>query len=146
MFMQPVDLAEIVRQAVVRVNGPVEIEVMKNLPTIQGDRRRLADAVEHLVENAVKFSPSEHTVRTKLWIEANKVQFEVIDRGLGIPTERLAEIWQPFRQQAGAVQCGVEGLGLGLPLTRYIVKAHGGDVWVESVAGQGSRFGFWLPA
>jgi signal transduction histidine kinase len=145
MFMEPVEVAELARRVVSEASRPIEAELAGDLPVIQGDRRRLADAMAHLVENAIKFSPSDGTVRVRLWAEAATVRFEVADRGPGLPAERLAGLWQPFSQQAGAVRRGVEGLGLGLPLTQYIVRAHGGEVWVESEVGQGSRFGFWLP-
>jgi len=145
MFMAAVDMAEVGRRVVAQAGRPVEADIAGDLPPIQGDRQRLGDAMAHLVENALKFSPSDGTVRARLWTEGEAVRFEVADRGPGIPAERLAGIWQPFSQQAGAVRRGVEGLGLGLALTQYIVRAHGGEVRVESEVGQGSRFGFWLP-
>ncbi|MCG3212429.1 MAG: Adaptive-response sensory-kinase SasA [Anaerolineae bacterium] len=145
MFMQPVEMAELARRVMAQAGRPIEAGIAGDLPPLVGDRLRLADALGHLVDNAVKFSPSEHTVKARLWAEAGTVRFEVIDRGPGIPPEQLAGIWQPFRQQASALRRGVEGLGLGLPLTQYIVTAHGGQTWVESKVGQGSRFGFWLP-
>jgi signal transduction histidine kinase len=65
---------------------------------------------------------------------------------LGIAPDKLPEIWRDFTQLADPLRRGAEGLGLGLPLVRHVVKAHGGHVWARSEPGQGSVFGFSLPA
>ena len=114
-------------------------------PWVTGDRERLAEVIHHLVQNAIKFTPEEGLVDISYWTEADRAYVCVSDDGIGIPADKLDRIWEGFMQMADPVKRGTEGLGLGLPLVQYIVRAHGGDVWVESDVGAGSRFGFWVP-
>jgi signal transduction histidine kinase len=69
----------------------------------------------------------------------------VKDSGVGIPADRLPDLWEGFTQMADPLRRGVEGLGLGLALVKYIVRAHGGRVWANSEEGVGSTFGFEIP-
>jgi signal transduction histidine kinase len=74
------------------------------------------------------------------------VILEVADTGVGVLPDKLPDMWKDFTQLADPLRRGVEGLGLGLPLVKYVVKAHGGQVWARSQPGQGSVFGFSIPA
>ncbi len=69
----------------------------------------------------------------------------VEDTGIGIPPEQQARLWDSFSQLSDPLKRGVEGLGLGLSLVRYVAVAHGGNVLLESTPGVGSRVGFWVP-
>jgi signal transduction histidine kinase len=112
---------------------------------VNGDRRLLQIVVQHLVSNAVKFTPTG-SVWVTCWTSNDALCFDVQDTGIGIPSDRLTEIWDAFTQAStDALRRGVEGLGLGLALVKLIVNAHGGFVWVESKEGQGSFFGFQIP-
>jgi signal transduction histidine kinase len=72
--------------------------------------------------------------------------FDVQDTGTGIPEDKLDQLWESFSQvQSEGLRRGVEGLGLGLALVKFVVRAHGGFAWVESNIGQGSVFGFQVP-
>lgn len=115
------------------------------LGTIQADKARLAEAIYHLVHNAVKFNTAGGTVRVACWPTDTHVVFKVEDTGQGIPPEKLANIWEVFTQAADQVQRGVEGLGLGLALVKFVVEAHHGEVWASSQHGEGSTFGFRIP-
>jgi PAS domain S-box-containing protein len=121
-----------------RTLGPV--------PAVYGDRDRLAEAVYHLVHNAIRFNRQGGLVKLTCRTEPDKLILEVADTGIGIAPDKLPEIWRDFTQLADPLRRGVEGLGLGLPLVRYVIKAHGGQVWARSEPGQGSVFGFSLPA
>jgi signal transduction histidine kinase len=152
MFRQQVDFAALARQTVRNfepraAEATVKLEqkiVAEPLP-LWGDRRRLADAMSHLLDNAIKFNRPGGLVVVMVWEEGDVARYEVADTGVGIPADRLEQLWEPFTQMADALKRGVEGLGLGLALTRYIVRAHGGEVWAESEEGRGSKFGFWIP-
>jgi signal transduction histidine kinase len=121
------------------------IQVSVPLPQVMGDRDRLADAVYHLTHNAIKFNQPGGLVTLSCRAAPEEVIFEVTDTGIGISPERLPEMWKDFAQLADPLRRGVEGLGLGLPLVKYVVKAHGGQVWARSQPGQGSVFGFRIP-
>jgi signal transduction histidine kinase len=119
--------------------------VSDEMPPLQGDRERLADGVHHLVHNAIKFTAKGG----EIWIRSQPtdaaILFEVKDSGVGIPADRLPDLWEGFTQMADPLRRGVEGLGLGLALVQYIVRAHGGRVWANSEEGVGSTFGFEIP-
>jgi len=112
---------------------------------IIGDRRLLQNAVQHLVENAVKFTKAG-SIWVTCWTVTDALCFDVQDTGAGIPSDKLTIIWDAFTQAtADALRRGVEGLGLGLALVKLIINAHGGFVWVESKSNRGSFFGFQIP-
>jgi signal transduction histidine kinase len=115
------------------------------LPPVHADRDRLADAVHHLVHNAIKFTPAGGEIWLRCQATDAALLFEVKDTGIGIPADKLPTLWEEFAQVADPLRRGVEGLGLGLALVKYIVNAHGGRVWAESQEGAGSKFGFEIP-
>jgi K+-sensing histidine kinase KdpD len=109
------------------------------------DRERLSDAVYHLVENAVKFTEQSGSIWVRCHAKSDQVHFVVQDTGVGIPEDKLPQLWSGFAQMADPVLRGVEGLGLGLALVQYIVSAHNGHVYAKSQEGMGSVFGFQIP-
>jgi signal transduction histidine kinase len=115
------------------------------LPPLTGDRERLADAAYHLVHNAIKFTAAGGQVWIRCQATADAVRFEVQDTGVGVPASKLSTLWEDFTQMADPLRRGLEGLGLGLALVKYVVNAHGGDVWADSEEGVGSTFGFCVP-
>ena len=123
----------------------LQAEVPEELPPLHGDRDRLADAIYHLVHNAIKFTEAGGEVWVRCQATAYRVRFEVQDTGVGVPSGKLPTLWEDFTQMADPLRRGVEGLGLGLALVKYIVNAHGGDVWAQSEEGVGSTFGFHIP-
>lgn len=96
----------------------------------------------NLVGNAIKFSPADSTLLVALDREGDRCRFSIVDQGPGIPAEVLPLL---FVQSWRADPSDPRGSGLGLLITRSIVEAHGGQVYVESVVGLGSRFSFVLP-
>lgn len=114
------------------------------LSPIQADATRLGEAIHHLVQNAIKFTPEGGQVTVRAWAEANQIRLVVQDTGVGIPPERLPGLWDSFTQMADSVTRGVESVGLGLALVKAVITAHGGDVFAQSEEGVGSEFGFWL--
>jgi PAS domain S-box-containing protein len=124
----------------------VSSQIADALPMVYGDHDRLTEAIYHLLHNAIKFNRSGGSVFLSCRAASDDVVVEVTDTGVGIAPDKLPEIWKDFAQLADPLRRGVEGLGLGLPLVRYVVKAHGGQVWARSQPGQGSTFGFYIPA
>jgi signal transduction histidine kinase len=121
------------------------VEVVGELLPVLGDRKLISEAVYQLAHNAVKFTRAGGEVRVSCWIASGLLFFDIKDTGIGIPSDRLDGIWQGFDQEADSVRRGLEGLGLGLALVKFIVNAHGGEVWVESQLRVGSDFGFKIP-
>lgn len=113
---------------------------------VLGDCGRLRQVIVNLVGNAIKFTSKGEIVVT---VEARKqyhgdieLQFCVRDTGIGIPREKLAKIFEPFEQADSSTTRQYGGTGLGLAIVQRIVELMGGQVWVESELGQGSRFYF----
>lgn len=124
----------------------LDARVWPGLPPVQGDRERLAEAIYHLIHNGIKFNRPDGWVRVRCQPDNGAVEVRVQDSGIGIPAGKLDHLWSEFTQMADPLRRGVEGLGLGLALVRYVAIAHGGDVWAKSTVDQGSTFGFKIPA
>lgn len=110
---------------------------------VYADRGRLLQLLSNLIGNAMKFTPSGGGVTIKIRAEAQTVRYQVSDTGIGIPREELPRVFDRY-WTSDASDLG--GVGLGLYITKGIVEAHGGQIWVESKAGAGSCFTFELPA
>jgi signal transduction histidine kinase len=128
-----------------RKNIVLEDRRQAPLPILSLDKERISEALSHLLDNAIKFSPegSQVVVQTENGKEGLAVR--VIDRGSGIPADQLDGIWDSFVQMSTSLERGLEGLGLGLAIARYIVEAHNGQISVESELGKGSTFTIRLP-
>ena len=120
----------------------VSCEFGPALPPVRADRDRIHQVFGNLIGNALKFTPEGGTIRVRAEPDGGAVRFSVSDTGPGIRPEHLPYVfdrfWQARRSREG-------GAGLGLAISRGIVAAHGGEMWVESMAGQGSTFHFTLP-
>ncbi|MCS7350082.1 HAMP domain-containing sensor histidine kinase [Thermoflexus sp.] len=117
-------------------------EIPPDLPTLQVDPERLAQALGNLVDNALKFTPAGGWVTLRTEVRNREVWIQVQDTGPGIPPEDMQRLFEPFYRGS---QEGRPGLGLGLFLARIIVESHGGRLEVESRAGEGSCFTLILP-
>lgn len=108
------------------------------------DERRCKQMLLNLLSNAIKFTPAGEVclIVTK---EPEGVSFKVTDTGIGIPTDKLPLLFEPFRQLDSGLNRQFPGTGLGLALTQSLARLHGGAVTVKSVLGQGSEFTLYLP-
>ncbi len=123
----------------------VNVLVVGAVPPVFGDRERLADAVYHLVHNAIKFNRSGGTVNVSCRSVDGDVVLQVEDTGRGIPANQIDSLGRPFNQLVDPIKRGTEGLGIGLALVKYIAQAHGGQLQVESKLGVGSAFMVRIP-
>ncbi len=139
----------IVREAVALVQGRiatggVEVEIAPSLPTVYGDRTRLVEAVQNLVDNAVKFMGDQPQPRVAVGARQDGEQFVfyVSDNGMGIAPQYQDKVFGLFEK----LDPNSEGTGIGLAIVKRIIETHGGKIWAESEgAGQGSTFCFTLP-
>lgn len=117
------------------------------LPLVSADPERVRQVVVNLVSNALKFTPPKGTVTVGLRPDKTHMLCVVADTGIGIAAENQARIFDKFEQvrAAGQAPRGPRGTGLGLPICKSIVEAHGGKMWVDSEPGRGSRFSFTIP-
>lgn len=121
-------------------------EIPMETPDVAGDPQYLQQVFLNLVGNAIKFSDP----KARIWIRVgskdkhNRLTFSVIDTGPGILEEDQAKLFNKF-YRATTVREHLDGVGLGLSITKNIVEAHGGSIWVESQVGKGTTFSFTLP-
>lgn len=122
------------------------LEIEGRLPLIMADRRRLKDVFNSLVDNALKYTQDGGRVQVSSRDEGRMIHVWVKDNGVGIPLENLGKIFDRFHIVASNdLSHQVNRLGLGLPIAKGIVEAHGGRIWVESQVGKGSVFHVDLP-
>ena len=118
-----------------------------DVPFVQADSQKIAWVLGQLVDNGIKFTPSNGSVVVSVKREGeNLVIISVTDTGIGIPSNQLEDIFEPFHQLDGSTTRRYGGTGLGLSLVRQIVEAHGSMLDVQSIEGRGSTFKFPLLA
>ncbi len=125
----------------------VLVSALENIPEVQADSEKIGWVISQLLDNGIKFTPSGGSVVINLKEEGrNLLLVSVTDTGIGIPSNRLREIFEPFHQLDGSSTRHYGGTGLGLSLVRQIVEAHGSLLDVQSVEGKGTTFKFPLLA
>lgn len=114
--------------------------------TLKADRTQMGRLFTNLLSNALKYTPAGGTITVRLHPQANGVTFQISDTGLGIPPENLPHIFDRFYRVRNPATNRLQGLGLGLSFVAWIVKAHNGEIHVDSTVGQGTTFTVRLPA
>jgi PAS domain S-box-containing protein len=120
----------------------LRVDLDRDVPDIWGDRDRLLQVFENLIGNAIKFTNAGGCITVGATARDHKVIFRVADTGSGIAPENLPRVFDRFWQ---ATSTNRQGAGLGLPITKGIVEAHGGRIWVESTPSLGTTFSFTIP-
>jgi len=148
---QRIDLAEVIEDAQALIGSllslrrqQLEISLPEDLPTIEGDKHRLAQVFVNLLANANKYAPEGSTVRIGAGLEKGSLDAWVEDEGPGPGPAATDDIFAPFRRGAGE-EPEAGGLGLGLWIVRSIVERHGGAVAVERTGNGRTRFIVSLP-
>ncbi len=109
------------------------------------DSDRLAQVMLNLLSNAIKYSPDGGDIFLRVEDRGYEARVSLRDQGIGIIPDALPQLFNRFYRAEGALIRGVQGLGLGLYITKGLIEAHGGQIWVESAVGTGSTFIFTLP-
>ncbi len=141
-------LGEVVHAGQILVKDkPVTLTLVKegDVANVYADPIRLRQIVWNLVSNAVKFTEKGEVIVTVGMQDEKTVYVRVTDTGIGIQPEHVGLVFDQFRQVDGSSTRRAGGTGLGLTITRHLVRLHGGDVYVESEFGEGSSFWFTLP-
>ncbi len=124
----------------------IRVDTPAALPTVQGDRRRIVQVLDNLLNNAGKFSPDTAPIAIAVEASAEEVTVHVSDEGRGIGPLSLPHVFKKFYQERGFSGSGLRSSGLGLAICKGIVEAHGGRIWATSPGeGRGSTFSFRLP-
>lgn len=158
---EEVNLSEIVQSALDAISTlvkdkPVTLAqfIAPEIPPLRADRRRLRQILLNLLSNAVKFTETGLIAVSaqvvEMWNAQTDrvepfVQVSVSDTGIGIPADKLADIFVEFTQVDSSDSRRYDGAGLGLPITKKLVELHGGRIWVKSKMGEGSTFSFTIP-
>lgn len=147
---EPVDLSHLVAETIERLRTRAETkgvrlkaDVSESLPVVQADRNMIAQVLSNLLDNALKFTDRGGSVNVDAATPGSRVVVSVSDTGSGIAAEHLPRIFERFYKVDRARTKG--GTGLGLAIAKHVVIAHGGEIWVDSIEGQGSTFYFSLP-
>jgi PAS domain S-box-containing protein len=146
-----IDLGPIIAEALAAAaprakTGDVSIAVYEDssLP-ITGDGGRLAQLLDNLISNAVKFTPAGGSVEVAAGSSADAVWIEVRDTGIGINLDDQEQLFNKFFRTQAATKASIQGTGLGLAISKAIAQAHGGSIRVQSVEGEGTTFRVDLP-
>lgn len=123
----------------------LECEIQDDLPTVRADKEAISRALFNLLDNAVKYSGKNPVIHLKAFTKEGAVFLEVQDRGAGISKDDQKKVFQKFYRSSHPASKSIEGSGIGLTLVDHIVKAHGGQVMMESDLGQGTRVTIKLP-
>lgn len=151
LFYEEVDIPDVIESVLSTANGLIKEKqlvlkhhISPHLPSIQADGTRVKQILFNLVSNAIKF-----TEFGKICVVAHAnsewMTVSIIDTGIGIPKEKIGEIFDEFTQVDNSNTRQYEGTGLGLPISKKLVELHGGRIWVKSEPGLGSTFSFSLP-
>jgi signal transduction histidine kinase len=146
---QPVPFGELAHEVLELVQGHimergVTVHIQNDLPTVFGDRHRLVEVLQNLIDNAAKFMGNQKEPHIEIGQhgeEEGKPKFYVRDNGLGIQPEHHERIFGLFNK----LDIKTDGTGIGLSIVKRIIEVHGGRIWVESEVGKGSTFFFTLP-
>ncbi|MFN8612320.1 MAG: ATP-binding protein [Vulcanimicrobiota bacterium] len=151
--LRPADLGALVLSVTreletVAAKKSVEIHVhqaSENMPLIQGDQPRLREAIHHLVRNAIHYNVEGGRVEVSLDTVDDGLQLTVMDTGVGISGAQQENVFLPFYQAHDVLTRRVEGVGLGLAITRHIVESHNGKITLAGELGKGTEVRVWLP-
>lgn len=137
-------LAARYQQRAAQKNIALVYECDQAIPNVAADENKIDWAISQLLDNALKFTFNGGHIWLRVRVEGRYVLLSVEDTGIGIPENRLKEIFEPFHQLDGSSTRNYGGTGLGLSLVKRIVESHNSELQVTSIPGKGSSFGFFI--
>lgn len=152
LILKSIDLKAFIREIAAEYETQVRnkeqtlsVELPSNALSIEGDTGQLREALRNLLDNAIKYTAPGGAIRVSMRQEDGHAHIEVADNGCGIPSSALEKLFQPFFRVRTSNTMNIPGTGLGLSLTKSIIEAHSGQIWVQSQEGRGSCFYIELP-
>jgi signal transduction histidine kinase len=149
--LQPVDLKTFIQSTISHYKPSLEIrkqklieEMPEILTDVEIDSSRLEQVIVNLLSNASKFSSEQGTILVRVLLDGQEFQVDVKDYGIGIPPDSQRRLFEAYHRVEQDRQ-QFPGLGLGLAVSRQIIEAHGGRIWLVSKHGEGSTFSFRIP-
>jgi len=147
--VEPLDWGELVRDVIDELTETprhaITLDTQADLPTVWGDRVQLRQALVNLIGNAIKYTPTGGRITVRSREADEELLVNVEDNGLGIPADRLPNLFKRFYRAKQPGTEAIGGTGLGLSLVKAVIEGHSGRVWVQSQENKGSTFGFALP-
>jgi len=140
------DVASRFQEQVERKEFTIESEISTQMPNVLADKEAISRALFNLLDNALKYSGKIRNVFLRAWDDGESIFLEVEDEGIGISKQDQKKIFEKFYRTDGARESDIKGSGIGLTLVAHIVKAHGGEVLLESDVGKGTKVTIKLPA
>lgn len=149
--LAPIDIVQLCRSQINRAALTAEqagltlkTSIPASLPKVKVDEEKISWVISQLMDNAIKFTPQKGQITLSAKVDGDFIKVAVTDTGIGIPKDKIPDIFEPFHQLDGTSTRRYGGTGLGLALVRQIIEAHGSIIRVYSREGQGSRFEFLL--
>lgn len=139
------EIIEALNVAITKKGLTIETDIQKNLPMIHGDIDHLKRMVNHLLDNAIKFTPTGGKIMVSALSDSESVIVNIEDTGIGIPKELLPSIFSRFYQVDGSTRRKYGGTGVGLHICKKIIEAHKGSISVSSKIEKGTIFSVKLP-
>ena len=151
LVRKPVDVATVVRGSVERMalqapDWPFDVEVQADTPQADADPDRIAQVMENLLTNAIKYGRAETPIVVDIAHQNQDIAVAVTNEGKALAPDELPRLFERFHRTAGARQGAAKGAGLGLYISRALVEAHGGRITAESTPAGRTTFRFTLPA
>lgn len=150
--IRPADLGSLIssvtrelESAASKKSVELQVRVAEDLPPIQGDQPRLREAIHHLVKNAIHYNVEGGRVEVSLDGSDDGLLLTVTDTGVGISGGQQENVFLPFYQAHDVLTRRVEGVGLGLAITRHIVESHNGKITLAGELGKGTEVRVWFP-
>ncbi|MDQ3707284.1 MAG: PAS domain-containing sensor histidine kinase [Chloroflexota bacterium] len=150
LTLEPMDLVAMCEEVVSQMQilseqHAINVSATERPIFTAADRERIGQVLVNLLENALKYSPGGGDIAVNITREQDRAVVSVSDRGIGIPAEEIAHLFQRYYRAPNASSRNYGGLGLGLYISQQIVRQHGGSIWAQSQVGEGSTFFFSLP-
>ncbi len=140
------EVIRMLRQSIQTARVTLDLDIPKDLPPIRADEQQIRRILVNLLSNAIKFTPAGgHITLSARLLADGSFEVMVADTGIGIPADKLDKVLEPFEQVENSFTRSRAGTGLGLPLTKAMVEAHGGRFMLESELGRGTRVHAILP-
>ena len=115
------------------------------MPIIFSDREAISRALFNLLDNALKYSKDSPEISIQAWSDEENVFLEVHDKGIGISKEEQRKVFEKFYRSDNIHEGRIKGSGIGLPLVSHIIRAHGGEIFLESEVEKGTKITMKLP-